>query len=1498
MRKPLPLKTILLITALLSVYLCRSQILINEFSASNASIVEDPEYSNYSDWIELYNAGSESVNLNGYFITDNLDSPAKFQILTNVSISAGGYLIIWADGNNSGLHTNFKLSAEGEEIGVFDSGLELVDSLKYSTQKADVSMGRKPDGESQWSFFTDPTPGAANTTKAYNGFVTNMPEFSTRGGMYTSSVAVELFTDLGGEIRYTTNGAEPSENSTLYTGELNFSKVTILRARVFKQNLVPGPVVTQSYFINENSENGKLPVVSLATHPDNFWDANKGIFVQDFKPLWEVPVNIELFENNGSDRAAFNVSAGTKVNGLWSWQLPQKMLGVYFKKQYGDNKLDYPLFAQRNRNSYKSFALRASGSDWSFTLMRDMLAHHAILYNMNVDIMSYKPASMFLNGKFLGITNMREKVDDDYIEKSYGLEKGTFDLIENEEYVEAGNLDAYNSFHDLLHADLSVQGNFDQVVNLMDIENFTDYVITEMAMANTSISHNVMAWKPQNEGKWRWILMDLDRGGFHVNDVLIDFYIDQEEWPLRDLFDNPGYRTYFGKRLAAQLFTTFNSGRMIALIDEHKELIEDEIPRHVERWLGTTSDYGDAMPSVDYWYDQVDQLKNFTKSRPQALLNDLKNYGFEGAVALSLATMPNNGGQLYLDGLKVPQGLITGHYLKDVDFVVQAKPAPGNRFVGWSNYSTSVLLASGAEWKYLDDGSDQGDRWIQLAYNDAGWKTGKAELGYGDGDENTEVGFGGNADSKYVTTYFRKVLSLNESQIKASAYNLNLKFDDGAIVYVNGVEVVRYNMASGNVTSATLATDWVSGDAENNFYSSKVDKNLFVEGENIIAVEVHQGSVGSSDLSFDLELSAVLADTEIISTNQELNLNIVDDEHLIAVFEQNTACVVPSVVTQDIILSEDCSPYLVQGDVYVQSGATIIIEPGVEVLMPEGASLWVNGAIIAEGTSSKPVTFKLNVQYGGTQWGIIGIKNSTDTSYLKNVIIENASMGPDPVIDIGAISVFNASVVLDGITLVNNHGNPIMARYANVKLSNSHLHSDITGDLINVKYGTAHIENCLFEGNNQPDTDAIDYDEITNGVIRSCEVRNFHGFNSDAVDIGENAKGIVIDSLWVYSITDKGVSIGQRSTALIQNSVFVNCNLGVAIKDSSHVKVDKSVFYGSGKAIAAFEKNEGKAGGNVIVTNSILSNSSENAHFADSESKMELKYCLSDTDELSEDNGNVNGNPYFIMPNSYNFALQTNSPAINSGIKNNVSIDMGTKHPMFSWEQNAIICQLFVDPLSMNLPEFIGVYNPNNYAIDVSGYAISKGVTAVVPSGTELQANDTMYFISNKNAYPVWMQNKLRIQWTDGKLSNNGEGVQLDNKYGIAIDYIRYSDDGTWPIEAFVGNNVLTLTNANLDNHFGENWTTDSIGEVVDSVKLNQLGQLAVYPNPSNGIYNISVNNVKGAMVQVRNISGQLIHQSELNAYGMATINITNYPSGVYFIVVNELAEKIVLYNN
>jgi hypothetical protein len=164
---------------------------------------------------------------------------------------------------------------------------------------------------------------------------------------------------------------------------------------------------------------------------------------------------------------------------------------------------------------------------------------------------------------------------------------------------------------------------------------------------------------------------------------------------------------------------------------------------------------------------------------------------------------------------------------------------------------TTTLIPLNGIWNYLDTGLDPGGSWNTLAFNDAGWKSGAAELGYGDGDEATVVSFGPDTNNKFVTTYFRKVVNVANPTAFSSA-NMTLVYDDGAVVYVNGTEVTRINMPEGPVTATTFAT----AAADYTPFSFAIPVGLLVAGNNIIAVEMHQGNLTSSDISFALELTA------------------------------------------------------------------------------------------------------------------------------------------------------------------------------------------------------------------------------------------------------------------------------------------------------------------------------------------------------------------------------------------------------------------------------------------------------------------------------------------------------------------------------------------------------------------------------------------------------------------------------------------------------------------
>jgi len=174
------------------------------------------------------------------------------------------------------------------------------------------------------------------------------------------------------------------------------------------------------------------------------------------------------------------------------------------------------------------------------------------------------------------------------------------------------------------------------------------------------------------------------------------------------------------------------------------------------------------------------------------------------------------------------------------NFTVQNAPPSGPQ----------TLVAYGSSWKYLDNGTNQGTAWRGTSFSDATWASGNAQLGYGDGDEATVVSYGPNASNKYITTYFRNTISVTNPSSFTSILG-NVKRDDGIAIYVNGTEVYRNNLAAGAVynTLATLAND--DGATAQSFSFSP---SAFVSGNNVIAVEIHQNSVTSTDISFDLQL--------------------------------------------------------------------------------------------------------------------------------------------------------------------------------------------------------------------------------------------------------------------------------------------------------------------------------------------------------------------------------------------------------------------------------------------------------------------------------------------------------------------------------------------------------------------------------------------------------------------------------------------------------------------
>ncbi len=1471
--------------SLTSVY---GQIHINELIASNSSNLKDPDFGDTGDWIELYNSSEEIYDLSGHFLSDNLADSTKWAFPNATKINPKSFLLIWADGKDIGLHSNFKLTKAGEEIGLFSPEGELLDFLIYEAQSTDVSYGRTVDGGSGSGYFLSPTPAASNTTQVFEGITFSNIIFSEKGGFYDEPLTVEL-TSLEGNIRYTLDGSLPTETDLLYTEAIPIDRTTVIRASVFLPNFIPSKAYTNSYFFQEDFESRGLPVVSLATNPEYFWDAEIGLYVQDFKPTWEYPVNIELFENDGGNRAAFNELGGTKVNGLNSWELPQKMLGIYFDNEYDKNNVEYPLFFDRNRTKYDNFILRASGSDWSETLFRDGLCQGLTSETMDLEKAGFRPAIVFINGEYLGIHNLRSRINESFIEDNFGYASNEYDLIENNGIVEEGNADAFNHLFDLLNKDLSIDANFQAVTEVMDIDNFADFLITEVWTSNSSWGHNLQLWKPKAAGtKWRWILQDFDRGFSGAGNNGMDYFTTDSspsgyEWArtgIRNILNNNNFGDKFAQRFADHLYTTFHPVRVNQQIQQRKKAIEKEIPYHVNRWAGTMSDYGDGITSVEFWQTEVNRLTTFAQEREGFIINDLQQF-FSLVEAVNLGTMafPNNAGQVKINEIIIPDLPWNGRYFKNMPFELTALPYAGHRFTGWSVATSETLIPKQSEWKYLDDGSNQQTAWQQLDFNDASWAVGQAELGYGDGDENTIVSFGNNANNKFPTTYFRKTVELENVTQYTGQLTINLLRDDAAAVYLNGKELLRSNLPEGNIAFDTYAVDFVADAAETSFVSFFIPNGQLVEGKNVLAVEVHQSDSSSSDISFDLELKAWKSSQgTLISTEEILAVNLSTDTAFIATFIPTGECVLPSVISENTILSLDCSPYLVPQDVTVLADVSLVIPAGVILHFSATKSLTVLGDLQVEGTADQIVQFLPNSAEGVTNWGQLNFQNTNTTSHLTWVEIIGASRGKHPVRENAAISAWKANLDIDHLKITEIAGNPIFTQYSNITLKNSQLHSEITGDLINVKYGFGQVENCDFRGNQQIDTDAIDFDEVENGIIRNNKIYDFFGFNSDGIDLGEQSANVLIENNFIHNITDKGLSIGE-SSAIANNNTIVNCNQGIGVKDLGKIEIDHCTFYNNGTAVAAFEKNIGRGGGDITISNSILSNSAVEPISIGQKSGIKINQSLSDTEPLAGQNM-LYGNPLFQEPSNNNFQLQAESPAIKAGT---TGTDLGTSVFNYTAPRKVHISAIQYNPADDPEAEFIEISNPSENTIDLSGYTFTNGISYTFPNNSQIPPNETIKLVKDISLFST--DNQRIFQWTSGKLSNAGEQIILKDAYGIVIDHVLYDDKAPWLEEADGKGAWLTLISPELDNHFAESWQAAVLVGLEEAAIAPM--NLTIFPNPASQFLSIESETTPISEVAIFNLLGQQLHHFSFDKERMVRVDLEDVPSGVVLVRVN-----------
>jgi hypothetical protein len=617
---------------------------------------------------------------------------------------------------NKFLHTNFKLSADGETIVLTNPQNLIADQITFSAIDSDISYGRQPDGTNNWFLFANATPGDSNTTQGFSG-TTLEPSVSIYGGFYPSSINIELTpASVDDIVHYTLDGSEPNELSNIYSNPLQINSTKVLKAKSFKTGFLSSKTLTHTYFINFSTS---LTVVSLSTNPGNLFDEEYGIYAMgdsaepsfpyfgaNFWQDWERPVHVELFEPNGDN--AFGIDMGVKIFGGWSRGNEQKSLALFARGQYGYNSLNYKLFDELPFTEYESFVLRNSGNDWTSTMLRDAFMT-SLVDGIDIDKQDYRPAILFINGEYWGIQNIREKVNEHFIAQHHNVDPDSVDILEYFGQVVNGDSTDYIALHSFIESNsMTISENYEYVKTKMDVSNFIRYFVAQIYFDNRDWpGSNIKYWRKSGTGKWRWILYDTDFGygiwdpnAFQNNTLEFALEPNGPDWPnppwstlfLRKLLMNQSFKNDFINCFADLSNSIFKPNEVINKINSISSRIEPEISRHGARW---------NQFDLTQWQQNIQVIRNFANQRITFMRNHfVQKFGLGSLSAVYISISDTSKGTVKLNSLLLRTPSWYGSYFNGIPITIIAQPKRGYRFVKWegslqSTQDTLLITISG-----------------------------------------------------------------------------------------------------------------------------------------------------------------------------------------------------------------------------------------------------------------------------------------------------------------------------------------------------------------------------------------------------------------------------------------------------------------------------------------------------------------------------------------------------------------------------------------------------------------------------------------------------------------------------------------------------------------------------------------------------------------------------------------------------------------------------------
>lgn len=491
-----------------------------------------------------------------------------------------------------------------------------------------------------------------------------------------------------GTVVYELDGTSTNSRSNVFEDSILVNQNMVIRFGVVSD----GQVIfeeTKVYLIDFETN---FPILSLTTDPDNLYSSDRGIYVkgnyahQDSSGYWinanytkkwerEVFVNY-LVPDKGE---VISQRAGLRIFGGMTRHRAEKSLRIIARKAYGESSFDFPIFPYRKHKSYKHLVIRNSGGDANKTRFRDVLSTQ-LTKNLNVDIQEFQPVNLFMNGKFWGVYNLRERLGQHYLESNFGADKSESNLLQGLYTEDHGSNESYKELLSYVRSnDLSDDKVFDSVAKLIDIENFRNFQVAQIIISNSDYMGNIRFWQSDDvSSQYRWIMYDTDLGFGSSARVSFDFLSARlspyqtmwynRTWStflLRKLLENESFKDGFIHQVSYSFSTVFSTSNVHRLIDSLQTVYEPEMLRHFEMVRGN--------PIT--WKREVQKLRDFAEDRPAYMLEHTRKYfDLTSPVTLNVSINNLSHGEVYFNDNRVKASDFSGLYFADRPLYISSKP--------------------------------------------------------------------------------------------------------------------------------------------------------------------------------------------------------------------------------------------------------------------------------------------------------------------------------------------------------------------------------------------------------------------------------------------------------------------------------------------------------------------------------------------------------------------------------------------------------------------------------------------------------------------------------------------------------------------------------------------------------------------------------------------------------------------------------------------------------